>query len=423
MEIQTYLHRLLRKDFRLNLEPMRYVCDALGNPERAYPVIHVAGTNGKGSTCAFLETLLRHSGKRVGLITSPHLVDLRERIQINREMISSAHLESVVKKIQHILPEPDFLSFFEMLVLAGFEYFREKNVDVAVVEVGLGGRLDATNIVNPAVTVLTPISMDHQEFLGDTLEKIAHEKCGILKKGAPVVSVLQSPEVQRVIEEKCRSLDITPHFVSPLSEQIALGLPGEHQKQNAALALKAAEIFLKGYHLRTIGCHPREGGDLMRSKMDSRLQHAGMTMGMSWIKALANTTWPGRLQTISKNPLVIVDGAHNPAGAKTLAEYLKQHHAGRHITLLFGCMKDKDAIEMAQILGPVASKIICVELAGERAAKAKNLVNTWNKIGFSAEVGESPREAYDQICAILRADQMLVVTGSLFLVGEVLVAG
>ena len=392
---EHYLNSLMSHDCRMDLGPMRQMCGLLGDPQLKYPVIHVAGTNGKGSTCAFLESLLRAKGLKVGLITSPHLQTLRERIQIDRELISESALERGVDAVRKMLPTPGYLSFFEMMALVGFWYFAEQKVDVAIVEVGMGGRLDATNVVQPEVAVITPISFDHQQFLGNTLKEIAQEKCGILKPGAKghrskVVAAPQFAEAMEVIERQCQDLGLSLYKVEKPT-LVPLGLKGSHQKINAAVALKAAELFLSS--TPPVGVRHLEGG---------------------WgEEALAKTEWPGRIEIVSQNPLVLIDGAHNPAGAFVLSQYLSEAYKDFEITMLFGAMQDKDWRSMMTIMAPLVRKFILIKSSGDRALGLEPMAEFATKMEWSYETFKGYSVTFAQ------KSQLWVATGSLYMIGEV----
>ena len=386
--VKQHLYRLIPKDFRMSLEPMREMADRLGNPQLAYKTIHVTGSNGKGSTVAFLESLLRAKGLRVGMMTSPHLQTVRERIQIDRKMISEKEFVVAYEAVRGVLPNKNYLTFFELTVLMGFWFFAKKKVDVAVIEVGLGGRWDATNIVLPTVGVFTPISLEHQRILGETLQAITQEKCGILKPGMQVVSAPQEEEVRKVIEENCRNLDLPLHRISPLKGDILLGLKGEHQKTNAAVALKGGELFL------------------------------GRGEGMS--EALVNTFWPGRLQYINQNPKILLDGAHNLAGIEVLVDFLRKNHGNDPIFFIFGVMRDKKWEKMIEILASLAKKFIFVAPKQERSLSIEDLSRYAQNRGILHETAKSFPQVVEKVFSEPKKGQLWVACGSLFVLGELL---
>ena len=391
-EIKKYLEGMGYKDFRLNLEPMREACSLLNNPQDNFASIHIVGTNGKGSTAAFLRSLLTASGYATGLITSPHLIDFRERVQINHNWITWEALAELADQIRTTLPEENFLSYFEMMTLIGFEYFSRMGVDVAVVEAGMGGRFDATNVLKPQVAVITPISLDHQSYLGETLEKIAREKCGILKPEMAVVSAPQPAPAAGVIKAKCLELGLPLIWADPEQIRVPLGLKGGHQKTNAACALLAAKALIE------------------EELVDSVAE-----------EALKNTAWPGRLEYLSKEPTILVDGAHNPAGIQTVADYLIANHSRQKICFMLGAMKDKNFKEMIEPLIPLAERFVCVAPNTPRALPTKDLAALLKPFGKPVEVIDKPiQKAIFDLIATLSPEEMLVATGSLYVVGEVL---
>lgn len=391
-EIQAYFKRLAKKDFRKDLEPMREACTLLNNPQATYASIHIAGTNGKGSTAIFLSTLLQSLGYQVGLMTSPHLIDVRERIQINQTPISWEAMAELVGDIRRLLPDEEYLSYFEMLTLLGFEYFSKMGIDIAVIETGLGGRFDATNVIQPQVAVLTPISLDHEMFLGNSLAKIAHEKCGIFKSEMRVVSAPQKPEVVSIIEKSCKKLGLSLQWADPEKFQFPLGLPGEFQKMNAAAALLAAEALLEN------------------KIPPSTCEHA-----------FQKTKWAGRLQYLQENPCVLIDGAHNIASLECLAEYLREKHPDKKIHFLVGSLKDKNWKTMFAPLASLAERFIAVTPQTSRALNPKLLSEILTRYGKPVETYKDPiPKVFKRVLSSMDPKDLLVATGSLYVVGEVL---
>jgi dihydrofolate synthase/folylpolyglutamate synthase len=382
------------KTAKLGLERIETILQALGNPERAYRVAHVAGTNGKGSTCAMIDAGLRAAGVRTGLFTSPHLIEPTERIQIDGIPVSTEQFRRAFEVIHQTAETLDLdchPTYFETVTAMAFWLFRELRIDTAVVEVGLGGRLDATNVVHPALTVITPIDFDHEIFLGHTIEAIAGEKAGILKAGVPAVFARQRPEAAKVLERRAAELKIrvrhAEEFVVRDLEMDARGstfsgirvpLAGEHQVDNAITAALALE---------ELGVSP-----------------AG----------IAEARWPGRLEHVSPNPDVILDGAHNPAGARALSRYLERFYAGRRIWMIYGAMRDKAIEEIAGILFPVASDLIFTAPDYSRALRPEALI----EIAGRGEIAPNIGAAIASVRSRAGADDVIVITGSLFLVGE-----
>jgi dihydrofolate synthase/folylpolyglutamate synthase len=385
---------------KLGLDRIRAVLASLGDPQRAFQVVHVAGTNGKGSTCAMIEAGLRTAGRRTGLYTSPHFQQPTERIQIAGHPVSEtvfAEALTAVHRTASRLPLDCHPTYFETVTAMAFWLFREQAVETAVVETGIGGRLDATNVVDPVLTVVTPVDLDHQMHLGDTVEAIAGEKAGILKPGVPAVVARQRPEAARVVETRARDLaapltraeefqprelelhargssfrlfDPAPRVVCPLA--------GEHQVANAVTAALA---------LRALGVSP---------------------------DGIAATHWPGRLEHVAPNPDILLDGAHNPAGAAALARYLRRFYADRRRWMIFGAMSDKAVGEIGTALFPLADELVLTAPRTARAMRPQELAALAGRGSPSPDVGA----ALDLILAQASAEDAIIVTGSLYLVGE-----
>ncbi len=384
-DVITALNRCGLHRIKPGLGRMRVACERLGHPEHAAPCVHVAGTNGKGSTIAFLESILRADRYSVGRYISPHLHDIRERIATNGRLISQVEFvdayETVSAACADLQP-----SYFEWLTLMAFVHFREHPVDILLLETGMGGRWDATNVVTPLVSVITTIDYDHQAFLGDTLAQIAGEKCGILKPNAPVIIAQQSSEVMEVIRDRVSEMGLHAQIAQPLPANIPLGLAGDHQRQNAALAVAAARL----------------------------LSEKGLSIH-EWYEPLTHTTWPGRLEWISKNPPILCDVAHNPGGMRAIVEYMESHFSsprGEEITILLGVMSDKDAAGMVRGLSEIADTFFCVSPNTPRALPAGDLVKLVRAAGKTAITTTITGMKH------WTGPGLLVVTGSFYTVGE-----
>jgi dihydrofolate synthase/folylpolyglutamate synthase len=385
------------KTAKLGLERIRAVLHALGDPQQSFRSVHVAGTNGKGSTCAMIEAGLRAAGVRTGLFTSPHLLEPTERIQIDGIPVSQAQFQRAFEVVHATAEKLDLdchPTYFETVTAMGFWLFRELGVETAVIETGLGGRLDATNVVEPVLTAITPIDFDHEAYLGHTIEAIAGEKAGILKAGVPAVFARQRPEASAVLETRARELGVkvtrAAEFEIRDLEIDARGsrfnglecrLAGEHQVENAVTAMLA---------LNELGVAP-----------DAIAQ------------GLADVRWPGRLEFVAPNPDVLLDGAHNPAGARALARYLQRFYAGQRIWMVYGAMRDKAIEEVAEILFPLAHELIFTAPDSSRAVRPEALAELAGR-GRCADL--------DAAMAIIQteaaSDDVVVITGSLFLIGE-----
>ncbi len=402
-EAISFLEKAEKLGINFGLAGVIKACGYLGDPQDKIKVIHVAGTNGKGSVCAFISGILQSAGYRVGLYSSPHLIDVEERIQINRVPISKKDFSRVISRIHDTLVALDLkLTYFEILTVAAFLYFAEQKVDLAILEVGMGGRLDATNVVSSSlISVITNIDLDHTQYLGNTLAKIAREKAAIIKRDSILVTAAKQPEVLSVFERKCRQQHslfwrVGRDIAVPTGQ---LGLRGEHQRLNAACALGAVKALRqRGYKIKQLAIR----------------------------RGLAKTSWPGRLE-ILKLPTancqlrtIILDGAHNPAGAETLATYLNgEIRACKPVTLVFGVLKDKDYPEMIRIMAPVATRVILVRPGSERALPPRRMLALWRKAIGAGKVSAAKDigQAFRQARSAADGNSLVCVCGSLYVVG------
>jgi len=408
---------------KFDLENIRILAARLGRPDRAYASVHIAGTNGKGSTAAFLEAIVRSAGFRTGLYTSPHLERINERIRIDGQEISdesfAAAFTRILALIEELLAEGKLRAhptFFECVTALAFECFAQQRVEIAVFEVGLGGRLDATNILRPAVSVITRIDFDHENFLGHSLHEIAAEKAGIIKEAVPLVLAAQQPEALEVVLAHAKELgapvlqaeqffhvqDVTVADGYARAEvsavrsgntlTIAPSLPGRFQLQNALNAAVAASL----------------------------LQSRGFRIPDSAIEAgIASAEWPGRLECIASGPDVYLDGAHNPAAAREIAGFLQQNFAGRRIRLLFGALRDKAVDEIAGILFPLAAEVIFTEAKTPRAISAAQLAEIAGHHASHFGVESDAENALERAVSRSSPSDAIFVTGSLYLVGQI----
>jgi dihydrofolate synthase / folylpolyglutamate synthase len=421
---------------KFDLDHMRVLLRALDHPERRFPSVLIAGTNGKGSTAATLASILRASELKTGLYTSPHLVRINERIRVNGKEISDdefASLHAVVDQVAERLVDQGELpwhpSFFEMMTAIAFEHFAREQVELAVLEVGMGGRLDATNVVEPRVSVITDISLDHQRFLGNTVSEIAREKVGIIRPGGVVVTLPQQPEANDVIgntilEFGARAVNSVPYVppVSPgspeylvpgtdsdsfvyryplqvLGEQILVETPlvGRHQLRNVALAIASAvELSQQGF------------GSITAKTIE---------------RGIRETRWPGRFQVIAARPgwpEMVIDVAHNPAGAWALRSALSERYEDRRLIFVFGAMRDKAISEMTEILFPLAERVIATRPENPRAASPEEIREAGARTGVEIEAIEDVQRAAERARTLARTGTVVVITGSIYLVGEVM---
>ncbi len=424
LECLSYLANLGHelRGVRFGLEAITTILASLGHPHQQYPTAIVAGTNGKGSTSALLANILRHAGYRTGLYTSPHLIRVNERIQVNGGEISdedfAQSFTDIRQAVDRLLGQKSLEftpSFFEFLTGTAFLHFARARVDFAVLEVGMGGRLDATNITEPRVAIITNVDLDHQEFLGSSYAAIAWEKAGVIKPGRPVISACAHPEAAEVIRRRCAELGAplmeTAGF-SPLANlrhqqgcyefdfalngdyftNLSLPLPGRFQVENAVAAVTAA------WQLRQEGL---------------KISHAAILEG------LRHASWPGRLEKIHERPLVLLDGAHNPAGAREVAAFVREHLAGRRLHLVYASMRDKAIGEISEILFPLAADVYLTRPEQARAAAPEEILAAARCQMSHLVIEPEPLRALERAYQASAPGDVILVTGSLFLVGAI----
>lgn len=383
------------RGIRPGLERMERLLAALGNPEKSLRCLHVAGTNGKGSVSAFAESLLRASGHRVGLYTSPHLVDFSERIRIDGVNAGAEELGEGIRRIQEATEgwiTADQPTFFELVTALAFDLFNRAGCEVVVLETGLGGRLDATNLAPKLACAITPIALDHTEWLGATLPEIAREKAGIFRLGIPTVIASQEADAAAALAILAEELGTPVQWITePLPRTTALGLAGSHQRHNAALAL--ALVSAAGFELRE----------------------------ESVARGLVSVTWPGRFQRLLGGKLIL-DGAHNVHAARQLVATWREEFGGQRCRLIFGALADKDPAALLAELAPLAEEILLVPVASERGVDPGLLAELAAFLGVPTRVYGTLGQAMATIESSDVARQTpVLLTGSLFLVGEALV--
>jgi dihydrofolate synthase/folylpolyglutamate synthase len=390
----------------------------LGNPHTKYRSVHIAGTKGKGSTAAMIESVLRAAGYRTGLYTSPHLHTFRERIRVDGELIPRNEVTDLVTELQPRFAEVEGTTTFEAITVIAMEYFARRKIDVLVAEVGLGGRLDATNVLEPEVSIITSLSYDHTYILGQSLEEIAREKGGIIKPGVPVVSASQQSEAAAVIEEICRSRGAQLIKVGRdwVWEAGAIDLGGQSFK---ATRVAGDNQELSGtYHIPLLGRHQLGNATCVLAAAQV-LRESGFTLPRSIVKqGLAETNWPGRMEILSLEPLVVIDGAHNPYSAEILRVALEEWFPNRRWTLVFGAFVDKDISGMLKELLPITEQLIVTRSQHPRAAAPVELADMAVSAGMGAEVAISMSRAMQRALAVTQPGSGILVTGSVSLVGE-----
>jgi dihydrofolate synthase / folylpolyglutamate synthase len=409
-EAVQYLYSLQKYGIKFGLSKTSNVLKSMGNPHLGQKYIHIAGTNGKGSVSAMLESVLMKAGMKVGFYSSPHLVRFTERFRINRKEISQSKTTGLVNELMDAIDPSQPPTFFEATTAMALSHFAREKTDISIMEVGMGGRLDATNVIKPLVSVITNISLEHQNFLGSRLIDIAGEKAGIIKKGVDMVTAATQPSVITLFREICevkkagflrlgkdfryrsKGSEISYFGMKHTLRGLMPGLQGRYQNRNTALALAVIEILeTKGYRIseKTI------------------------------IDGLRETVWPGRLQTVSRDPLVILDGAHNPGAARELADSIKGFSRDRLIAVL-GIMEDKDINNIIRLISSFADYIICTKPDYYRAAEPGRLIREVSAAGKQGEVVDTLPGAIEKAKAMASSRDMILITGSLFTVGEAL---
>ena len=405
-----------------SLERMRQLLDALGNPHQAYKTVHVAGTKGKGSTCHMLAAMLRSAGLKVGLYTSPHLLDLRERIAINGQYISEEQVVLVIKRIEVAMKKlgANKPTFFEILTAMGFCHFAEEHVDIAVIETGLGGRLDSTNVITPEVTAITSISYDHMAVLGNTLAKIAGEKAGIFKKNVPALSCLQEPEVITVLDRVAKQVHAPLEFVGTdieFSHRFEITRPaGPHVR----VSLNTERSHFEHLTVPLIGEHQAVNCGLALAILD-KLKARGLQFSdAKAVAGLHQVNLPGRIEIVWHDPRVIIDGAHNAASVKALFRGISQHFAYDSMVVIFGCNCDKDIDGMLEQVSLAADKVIFTRSDNNpKSASPKDLSARYvDRFGKMAQAVETFSQAMDIATRAISREDMVIVTGSFYLIGE-----
>jgi dihydrofolate synthase/folylpolyglutamate synthase len=421
-ETIDYLFGLQKHGIKFGLTNSFSLMDVLGRPHKKFRSVHIAGTNGKGSTAAFLSSILQAAGFRVGLYTSPHLVHFTERIRINNVQIAEERVVDLAQKVRQAgrLIEPDAgedrfsPTFFEVTTAMAFAYFAEEDVDIAVIEAGMGGRLDSTNVITPLVSIITNIDLEHTEFLGNTLEQIAGEKAGIIKEGVPVVTGATQPGVIEVLERESAAKRTLLYRISKdfRPERIIIGPPqvfdyqgisgvfpslriqmlGRHQIDNAALALAAAEC----------------------------LRNAGIAIDEPALRrGLGQTFWEGRMERVSERPDIYLDGAHNPASARVLARSVAaMKPAYRKLVLIIGILADKDYRKIIAELVPLADHVVVTRPQYSRAMDLPTLASEIKARHGSVEIADSVEEAIRAAGKAASDDDLILITGSLYIVGD-----
>jgi len=410
------------RSLKWDLANIGAVLERLGHPERRFPSAHIAGTNGKGSVAAMVAAILRTAGYRTGLYTSPHLVRINERIAVDGSAVSddafAAAFNAITDPIEALLAEnilPNYPSYFECLTAMGLWHFAQAEVDVAVLEVGLGGRLDATNVVTPEVTVITAIDFDHERYLGHSIEQIAAEKAGIIKPGVPVISAAVHPVAREVVAR--RAADLGAPLVDVEAEYSVEEL---HSRDFGRY-----EFVVRGADGSAVPVAPSLRGAFQVENARVAVAVARQLAAAGWripeqaiADGIAGAEWPGRLELAGRKPLLFLDGAHNPAGVRQVLRFWVEHLPGRRIHLVYGTLRDKAVEEAAELLFPYAASVTVTQPGTPRAASVALLARLARTYNPAVGVEADPARALAVALERADADDVVFVTGSLFLVGD-----
>ncbi|KXZ40302.1 dihydrofolate synthase / folylpolyglutamate synthase [Alkalithermobacter thermoalcaliphilus JW-YL-7 = DSM 7308] len=417
-----FIYGASRFGIKLGLDNITKLLDLLGNPHKNLKVIHVAGTNGKGSTSSFITSILKNAGYTVGLFTSPHLEEFTERIRINGENIKQedlARITCIVKdKIDEMINKGyNHPTQFEIITAIALYYYNEKNVDFVVLEVGMGGRFDSTNVIeNPLLCVITPISMDHKDELGDTIEKIAYHKAGIIKHGCDVVVYPQEKEAQKVIMEEVNDKNACVYIADIENKEII-----ESSIDGQVFNFKLGNEYYKNVNIKLLGDHQVNNAIVAVSSVDILRKKHGIKIDNDHIyNGLRETRWAGRIEILVKEPTVIIDGAHNEDGAYSLAKAMDKYFSDKNITFVLGMLKDKDADKVIEILMPKTSRIITTRPNSDRSLSAyelKEKIDT--KTGKQAIAIENIKDAIEYAVDTSKENDVVICAGSLYMIGEV----
>lgn len=411
---ENYYHSLLAFGIRPGLERIKLLLKKLGNPEKSLRFIHVAGTNGKGTVCSLIASVLTSAGYKTGLYTSPYIVDFRERIRVDGEMIDEKSLEEITdtvkNEIEKLRKEDVVITEFEAVTAAAFLYYKAVGCDFVVLETGLGGRFDATNVIErPLASVITSISLDHVKILGDTIAEIAYEKCGIIKNDCPVVTCsAQNPQALKVIKEQCRIHNSELHIAN------------EKQCEVMCESIEGSKIIYDGREVRVpfAGKHQIQNC-ITALKCIGILKEQGISISEKAIKTgIEQTKNPARCEIVSYSPFVVFDGCHNEDSAKALKSVIENHLRGKRIIAVMGMMEDKDVEKVLKLLVPHFDKVITVTVSNPRSMKCDELSDLVRGLGCESSFFENEIDGIKAAVSELRNDYVLIVCGSLYLCSD-----
>lgn len=400
---------------KLGLDNILALLNRLDHPEYSFPAVHIAGTNGKGSTAAITESILRHAGYKTGLYTSPHLVDMCERIQVCGRQISQDEVVNYTKAIKPFADEVN-ATFFEILTAMAYCYFQDKRIDIAVIETGLGGRLDATKTANSIISIITNIDLEHTNILGDTLEKIAFEKAGILHPNVPCILGSDNLSVQQFFREYCKNHQVPLYIVKDNIDLIVL----KSDLTGNEFTLKTSKQIYPNLQMSLPALHQIDNAVTSLITIE-QLQDQGYNISENALRnGLKMARWDGRLQVLQNHPLILVDSAHNLMGIQSLTQMLKIYLGNKRIILIFGLLKDKNYTAMAETIVPIADEIMLTEPKNDRALSVDILSKLTCFNNKTLYINPDIEKAFNQTLSRIKMDDCLCVTGSLYLIGEVL---
>jgi dihydrofolate synthase/folylpolyglutamate synthase len=408
-----YLYGLERHGIVFGLANIRNILRALGNPHEELKAVHIGGTNGKGSTAAMIQSIMSRCGYRVGLYTSPHLISFTERVRIDDREITEGEVVRLTERIRGALRKsriPETFTFFDFTTAMAMLYFVDARVDLAVLEVGLGGRLDSTNVVDPLLAVITNISLDHRDYLGNTLEEVALEKAGIIKEGRPVITAARQPKVLSLFRRICNEKN-APLFRVGGDFRGRRGGPRRFHYHGRHLHLANLELNLAGRH-QVVNATTALGAVEMLEGNGYRVREEAIYRGLGTVQ------WPGRLEVVRETPTVLLDGAHNPGAAQRLKEAITEEFSYERLLLALGIMNDKDYRRIISILAPLADITVLCKPRCERAAPAHVLLEEVERIGRRGKVVEDVGEAVHNFLSIASEKDLICITGSFYTIGE-----
>ncbi len=409
-----FLYGLEKFGMIFGLTKVEAILKAIGNPHQEIQAIHIGGTNGKGSTAAMMASILKREGYRIGLYTSPHLIRFTERVKVNGKEIEKEEVAELTAWMRKRVEETDIappFTFFDFTTAMALLYFKQKMVDVAILEVGLGGRLDSTNVVDPLLAIITNIGRDHEDVLGKGILNIAKEKAGIIKKDRPLITAATQPEVLRLFSTICHEKDAPFFRVGKEFRYILEGEGDGFNYEGLHRKLWGLSVNLRGPHQK-INATTAIGAIEVLDGLGYPVSNESISQG------LTEVVWPGRLEMISSSPRVVLDGAHNPEGVLALKESLQNAFEYRHLILLVGIMKDKDIASMLHLISPLADHIILTQPKTDRAASPELLQKALGKNGTKSEVIEDLSKAIDRGLFLAGPEDLVCITGSLYTVGE-----